>query len=254
MHDFTAAQIRVVSTSRNILRATVTPHTSPAFQSASTAWTHTSFRKSLVDGTRRQISLAAEAMGITALLFSSRAWLVDQDDTFHFVRLMRERIRPALFILEACSWSPGDKSRPPPIPQDEELAIRDWLSALHGSLAIAGVFRSRALVRLADIPQEKRLGSDDVYRYSLFGQATHIFEIFREISYRFPPIARSEDAARRRAWFHMEEMELVCCSIADMTGGERDFPEYDAGGYYRGFRDSFEFPFAFLDRIGDDVN
>ncbi|KAJ7448447.1 hypothetical protein B0H11DRAFT_1929113 [Mycena galericulata] len=157
----------------------------------------------------------------------------------------------ALFILEACSWSPGDKTRPPSIPQDEELAIRDWLSALHGSLAIAGVFRSRALVRLADIPQEKRLGSDDVYRYSLFGQATHIFEIFREISYRFPPITRSEDAARRRAWFHMEEMELVCRSIADVTGGERDFPEYDAGGYYRGFRDSFEFPFAFLDRIGE---
>lgn len=51
-----------------------------------------------------------------------------------FVSDLRERVRPAVFILEASAWGPGDQHTSPSISFVEEVIIRAFLVKLQRSI------------------------------------------------------------------------------------------------------------------------
>ncbi|KAJ7435087.1 hypothetical protein B0H11DRAFT_2257575 [Mycena galericulata] len=57
---------------------------------------------------------------------------------------LREHIRPALFILEACCWAPGRHGERYQITPGEEALIRSWLHAIRESLVTVAMARYRA--------------------------------------------------------------------------------------------------------------
>ncbi|KAJ7457224.1 hypothetical protein B0H11DRAFT_1925162 [Mycena galericulata] len=122
---------------------------------------------------------------------------------------LRERIRPALFILEACCWAPGRHGERYQITPGEEALIRSWLHAIHESLVTVAMARYRAIIRLFEIPVETRLGSEEVQRYSLFAQGSYLFSILRRLVLHFPAVSMAEYVFRRRTVYHFEEMEHI---------------------------------------------
>ncbi|KAJ7430429.1 hypothetical protein B0H11DRAFT_1943010 [Mycena galericulata] len=120
---------------------------------------------------------------------------------------LRERIRTALFILEACCWAPGPDGECYNITPDEEALIRSWLHGVHESLVTVAMARYRAIIRLVEVPVQNRLGSEEVRHYSLFAQAAHIFKVLRRLVGQFPALWEAEYVFRRRTDYHFEEME-----------------------------------------------
>lgn len=81
-------------------------------------------------------------------------------------------------------------------------------------------------------------------------QAGHLFEVVLRLLERFPPSSAEECLAYARAIPHIQTLLRTSLWIAEETGCPRDYPEYDANGYYPDFQGTFDFPMAYMDRVG----